>query len=1145
MMKKLLLVLMVLFTLTVMWAVQKDYDVVRSGLTRTAAVERENRISYLSENFENAFPAEGWVLSPASGSGAWLQNDGSSYGPGSVLEGDYAAMFDNWNYSSGTEGSLITPTLDLTAATNPVLKFNWWNNDSDSDPAQLMIYTSTDGSSYTLLDQIDVFGSGETCWVGYSKFISTDVSNVKITGVSDYGVKNTFIDQVSIEDGPTEPEAYVNMSAAYYYEVQVGSSFDPYGDSFTITNNGVGSLTVDSITDLADADFNTNFDTSIALANGESHSFGFTYSPSAAEHDSLNFEIVTNGGTVTIALTGDGFILDEGMVQIGSGYEVTQSIPCEPAWQYTYSQSLYKQDEINISDKQIETIWYQFNGNSAFTDDVDIYMGHSELESVSDWVPVEDLTLVYSGSVTTTASAANWVEIELDIPFLYNNEENLVIAYDENTVASHSYDDDFYCTLTPQTMSVVEYNNDNNVDPASPEASYLVSSRPNIRMQFEEITVQETGIISGTVSDAGSSEAVEGATVSAGVFSTVTDGEGNYTLEVAVGTHTVIIEATDYASFSTENVEVTANNTTTLNAELIPCFTLLDEGFESGTCPPAGWTHSQLEGTEGWSVWEFEHTGSYAARHYPDSACDDWLVTPQLSINGTSELTYWSWMADEGCSVWISTGSNDPIDNEFVLIESYTYEGMGWNYIQIELSEYAGNNIYIAFRGESDGEIHDWTIDDILVKDVVVPGAISGTISLSGGSGDVTEAVVTVGNSSTNPMVDGTYTLITTPGTYQVEISLLGYNTEIISEVVVTSNETTENVNASLTPAVFNPVQNLTIDDGTGTLNWDTPELPGNQEELLYDDGSPATAVNDYGTYFGNRLSPEGPCRVLSIKYFTYCEVDTLSFEAIVLGWNGSTPTEEVLIQNSAIPAEMGDWSEFDLSEYNFTVDGDFVACLQAWMPIALFADEDGGNNRAWRGFTQEWALQGLTYFIRATVEYEDGRIAEISNDRDREVINYNLFLDDMVTPVATISWEEWELEGLNNGQSYTAGVQAVYEGGTSEIVTVDFTYTGTAADDNEVPVSISLKGNYPNPFNPETTISFETIDAEQKTVIQIFNLKGQKVKTLINETLPTGSHSVIWKGNDDNNSKVASGIYLYKMKSGNYSSTRKMILLK
>ncbi|MDD4677412.1 MAG: choice-of-anchor J domain-containing protein [Candidatus Cloacimonetes bacterium] len=99
--------------------------------------------------------------------------------------------------------------------------------------------------------------------------------------------------------------------------------------------------------------------------------------------------------------------------------------------------------------------------------------------------------------------------------------------------------------------------------------------------------------------------------------------------------------------------------------------------------------------------------------------------------------------------------------------------------------------------------------------------------------------------------------------------------------------------------------------------------------------------------------------------------------------------------------------------------------------------------------------------------------------------------------------------------------------------------------DDELAPVvRTELKGNYPNPFNPETTIAYSVKETLPVT-IEIYNLKGQKVTTLVNETLVPGNYSIVWKGLDDNNHPVASGVYFFKMNAGKYSSTKKMIMMK
>ncbi len=88
------------------------------------------------------------------------------------------------------------------------------------------------------------------------------------------------------------------------------------------------------------------------------------------------------------------------------------------------------------------------------------------------------------------------------------------------------------------------------------------------------------------------------------------------------------------------------------------------------------------------------------------------------------------------------------------------------------------------------------------------------------------------------------------------------------------------------------------------------------------------------------------------------------------------------------------------------------------------------------------------------------------------------------------------------------------------------------------------LCGNYPNPFNPTTTIKF-SLSKETPVEITIYNVRGQRVKKLVSEPFDAGVHTVTWDGKDDREQPVASGVYLYRYKAGNTTKTRKALMLK
>jgi hypothetical protein len=98
--------------------------------------------------------------------------------------------------------------------------------------------------------------------------------------------------------------------------------------------------------------------------------------------------------------------------------------------------------------------------------------------------------------------------------------------------------------------------------------------------------------------------------------------------------------------------------------------------------------------------------------------------------------------------------------------------------------------------------------------------------------------------------------------------------------------------------------------------------------------------------------------------------------------------------------------------------------------------------------------------------------------------------------------------------------------------------------EDNISPVTATaLKGNMPNPFNPETSIRYDILEP-CIVKIEVYNLKGQKVRTLLNEARTSGRHSVVFDAKDDRGNMLSSGVYFYRFTAGSYTSTRKMLLM-
>ena len=123
--------------------------------------------------------------------------------------------------------------------------------------------------------------------------------------------------------------------------------------------------------------------------------------------------------------------------------------------------------------------------------------------------------------------------------------------------------------------------------------------------------------------------------------------------------------------------------------------------------------------------------------------------------------------------------------------------------------------------------------------------------------------------------------------------------------------------------------------------------------------------------------------------------------------------------------------------------------------------------------------------------------------------------------------------------------VNGLYPGATiftTPLQSVTITVT-SVSNEEQTPERFNLGQNYPNPFNPTTTMEYE-LPLDSQVVLQIYNLLGQEIRTLLNQSQPAGMHSAVWNGKNDLGRMVGSGIYIYRLQVGSFTQTRKMIFV-
>lgn len=135
-----------------------------------------------------------------------------------------------------------------------------------------------------------------------------------------------------------------------------------------------------------------------------------------------------------------------------------------------------------------------------------------------------------------------------------------------------------------------------------------------------------------------------------------------------------------------------------------------------------------------------------------------------------------------------------------------------------------------------------------------------------------------------------------------------------------------------------------------------------------------------------------------------------------------------------------------------------------------------------------------------------------------------------------------WRLEANNVTGEVT--LNFIHNTNFTDIQWPGTTWINDQTDQAGVPTQFRLEQNYPNPFNPETTIRFSLPRAFQ-VKLEIYNMLGQRVRSLVNGQLNAGVYTAKWDGNDDLGRSLSSGVYFYRIEAGRFASTQRMVLMK
>jgi len=206
--------------------------------------------------------------------------------------------------------------------------------------------------------------------------------------------------------------------------------------------------------------------------------------------------------------------------------------------------------------------------------------------------------------------------------------------------------------------------------------------------------------------------------------------------------------------------------------------------------------------------------------------------------------------------------------------------------------------------------------------------------------------------------------------------------------------------------------------------------------------------------------------------------------------------------------------------------------------------------------FCQDNEAVKIANFLAYAIEFEPIQVSGIVVDVDGNPVGDAKVTLSSALPISAITNYEgaFTLANVPSGMKYTVtATKTGYHSASVNIITgnADFVIAepiviDTKLSDSDVtkPNVTALKANYPNPFNPSTTIAFD-IAKNGHVAIDVYNILGQRVKKLADRVFEAGTHQVEWNGTDDNGKSVGSGVYFYRMTTKEYSGMHKMLLMK
>ena len=815
-----------------------------------------------------------------------------------------------------------------------------------------------------------------------------------------------------------------------------------------------------------------------------------------------------------------GTLLNSVEITIGAGDEQAL-VPVNMYYRNSLFETIYLSEEMNIGGMITGIKFYNNFQDNLPNKPTNIWLGETALMNLSNgWIPSTDLTQVFTGNVSYP-SGVNDIVITFTTPFYYSGE-NLVLMfqrpYEEDYFGSM---DNFYCQTVGNNRSLMTYNDNSIIEPTNPPTTGVTGQFPKTTFF---VTVSGMGTLSGIVTANGSPLDEATVSVSNSVRSFTTGPDGSYSFPyLPTGDHTINATKIGY-SMESSDVTIIENQTTNQDFDLSLFGLVTVNGRIVGSDAPGVGIDSAEINLSGYAPFtttadangNFVFTDVYAGQTYNyEISATGYQITSGILTVGDSDF--------EAGDLIVNEISYPPMNVQVVEDTTQTAVTITWQEPITAEEGWLGYNDGTNFTSFGTG--------GSLSFDVAIRFPASDLTDYAGG---FLQAVkiwpATGGNFSVRVWTGGT---ATEPGTMVVD--------QPIIPVLDTWNTIVLN-----TPVPITGTEELWFGflcDVTGV----NPAYAGVDE---------GPAVNG----FSNMIFWQGNWTTL-LAVNSYCD-----FNWNIEGYAGLNPPSDVrdLIPLTAHRLNNIPVNNRELIGYNVwrLYEGQ-EATPDTWESLTDGAITDTTLvDTEWENATPGmycWVLQ-TAYTGGVVSNYAFSNVIERVNQYG--IINGVVYQSPNIPiPGAVITIGDETAVTLDNGTYSLSVHEGTYtitcsaEGyadyqqediliTADETITMNFLMDVLGNQDDSLPVTTRLKGNYPNPFNPETTLNFDIKERTMGT-LKIFNIKGQLVRSLINEPINSGPHSIIWDGADNHGNSVSSGIYYYRLKAGEYRAIKSMVLMK